>query len=89
MKSLWPGPMPRDHWISSARLKVLLMRATTVGTESHRIQRLVGIHRHVGVVVGGDLPAGQIDGLEAGLGLLHGLAAGEGAEAVDVGLALR
>jgi hypothetical protein len=28
------GLMPRDHWISSARLKVLLMRRTMVGTES-------------------------------------------------------
>jgi hypothetical protein len=51
-----------------------------------RIQRLVGIHRHIGVVVGGDLPAGQIDGLDAGLGLLHRLPAGQRAQAVDVGL---
>jgi hypothetical protein len=50
-----------------------------------RIQRLVGIHRHVGIVVGGDLPAGQIDGLDAGLGLLHGLTAGQRAQAVDIG----
>jgi hypothetical protein len=28
------GLMPRLHWISSARLKVLLMRRTMVGTES-------------------------------------------------------
>jgi hypothetical protein len=34
MNSLSPGLMPRDHWISSARLKVLLMRRTMVGTES-------------------------------------------------------
>ena len=54
----------------------------------HRIQRLVGVHRRVAVVVGGDLPARQVDRLDAGLDLLHGLAAGERAEAVDVGLAV-
>ncbi len=32
--SLWPGWMPREHWISSARLNVALMRSTTFGTES-------------------------------------------------------
>ena len=26
--------MPREHWISSARLNVALMRSTTFGTES-------------------------------------------------------
>jgi hypothetical protein len=52
------------------------------------IQRLVGIHRRVGVVVGGDLPARQIDCLDAGLDLLHRLAAGQRAEAVDVGLGI-
>ena len=35
MKPLSPGPMPRLHWISSARVKVLLMRRTIVGTESY------------------------------------------------------
>ncbi|CKW41600.1 Uncharacterised protein [Mycobacterium tuberculosis] len=34
MNSLSPGLMPRPHWISSARRKVLLMRRTIVGTES-------------------------------------------------------
>ena len=52
----------------------------------HRVQRLVGVHRGVAVVVGGDLPARQVDRLDAGLDLLHGLAAGQRAEAVDVGL---
>ena len=50
----------------------------------HGIQGLVRIHRHVIVVVGGHLPAGQIDRADAGLHLLHRLAAGEGAEAIDV-----
>jgi hypothetical protein len=53
-----------------------------------RIQRLVGVHRGVGVVVGGDLPARQIDRLDAGLDLLHRLAAGQRTEAVDVGLVI-
>ena len=35
MYSLLSGPTPRPHWISSARLKVLLMRRTMVGTESY------------------------------------------------------
>ncbi len=51
-----------------------------------RVQRLVGVHRHVAVVVGGDLPARQVDRLDAGLDLLHRLARGERAEAVDVRL---
>jgi hypothetical protein len=38
------------------------------------VQRLVRVHGFGGVAVGGDLPAGQVDGLEAGLGLLHRLA---------------
>jgi hypothetical protein len=38
-----------------------------------------------GVVgVRGDLPAGEVDGAEAGLDLLHGLVAGEGAKGVGV-----
>ena len=51
-----------DHWISSARLKALLMRSTTFGWVN-RIQRLVRVHGGVFVVVGGNLPAGQVDGL--------------------------
>ncbi len=36
------------------------------------------------VRVAGDLPPGQVDGLEAGTDLLHGLVAGQGAQRVDV-----
>jgi hypothetical protein len=50
------------------------------------IQRLVRIHGLRGVAVGGDLPARQIDRLEAGLGLLHRLSGGDGAEGIDVTL---
>jgi hypothetical protein len=50
----------------------------------NRVQRLVRVHGGVFVVVSSNLPAGQVDGLDAGLGLLHGLAAGQGAQAVDV-----
>jgi hypothetical protein len=50
------------------------------------IQGLVRVHGFGGVAVGGDLPAGQIDGFQAGLGLLHGLTGGDGAEGIDVAL---
>src|SRR5471032_2376673 len=49
----------------------------------HRVQRLVGVHGFGGVVVRGHLPARQVDRLDPGLDLLHGLAAGQGAHAVD------
>lgn len=48
------------------------------------VETLVGVGVPGLVGVGGDLPAGQIDGLEPGPDLLHGLAAGQGAERVDV-----
>ena len=49
----------------------------------NRIQRLVGVHGRRGVGVGGNLPAGEVDGFDARLGLLHRLTAGQGAEAAD------
>ncbi len=49
-----------------------------------RIQRLVGIHCHISIIVRRDLPAGQIDGLDPRLGLLHRLTAGQRTQAVDV-----
>jgi hypothetical protein len=42
-----------------------------------RIQRLVGIHFTGQVGVASHLPAGQVDRLQAGLDLLHGLVAGQ------------
>ena len=42
-----------------------------------RVEALVGVHRPGRVVIGGDLPAGEIDRLEAGPGHLHGLVAGD------------
>src|SRR5690606_21631816 len=50
------------------------------------VQRLVGIHGLGGVAVGGDLPARQIHGFQAGLGLLHRLAGGDRAEGVHITL---
>ena len=50
------------------------------------VERLVGVHGLGGVAVGGDLPAGEIDGLDPGLGLLQGLTAGDGAHAVHIAL---
>ncbi|CAI8238396.1 MAG: Uncharacterised protein [SAR116 cluster bacterium] len=43
-----------------------------------RIERLVGIHAARRVGIGGNLPARQINGLEAGADHLHGLVAGHG-----------
>ena len=48
-----------------------------------RIQRLVRIHLAGDVGVGRDLPAAEVDRLQAGLDLLHRLIAGEGTERVD------
>ena len=48
------------------------------------VQRLVGVGVPGEVRVGGDLPAGHVDRLEAGLGTLDGLVPGEAAERRDV-----
>ncbi|MCY1538450.1 hypothetical protein D9M68_739890 [compost metagenome] len=50
------------------------------------VQRLVRVHGLGGVAVGGDLPARQIHGFQASLGLLHGLTCGDGAKGIDVTL---
>jgi len=47
---------------------------------------LVGVHGLGGVAVGGDLPARQVHGFQASLGLLHGLAGRDGAERVHIAL---
>ncbi len=49
----------------------------------HGIQRLVRVHLTGQVRVASDLPAGQIDGLEARLHLLHRLVARQRAQRVD------
>ena len=59
------------------------MRLTTAGTESAGYRDWSGYICAGQVGVGRDLPAGQIDRLEAGLDLLHGLVAGQRAERVD------
>jgi hypothetical protein len=59
------------------------------GTGIGGIERLIRIHGAGRVRIGGDLPAGEIDGLEARADHLHGLIAGEGAERVDIILALQ
>jgi hypothetical protein len=79
---------PSAWWIWSARSSVLLMRAPP-RHRVDRIQRLVRIHLAGGVGVGRDLPAGEIDRLEAGLDLLHRLVAGQRAERVDEGLGVQ
>ena len=50
------------------------------------IQGLVGVHLTGHVGIASDLPAGEVNGFQAGLGLLHGLVAGQGTQAVDKGL---
>ena len=57
-----------------------------LGHRVHGVQRLVRVHRRVGVVVSGNLPARQVNRLHAGFDLLHGLATGERAQGVDVRL---
>ena len=54
-----------------------------------RVEALVGVGLPGEVAVGGDLPAGQVDRLEPGAHLLHGLAAGVGAERADVVLGVQ
>ena len=77
------SPLPSMCWIWSARMNVLLIRRTTMRHRVDRIQRLVRIHLAGDVRVGGDLPAGQVDRLQAGLHLLHRLVAGHRAQRVD------
>jgi hypothetical protein len=84
MKSLSPGPIPLGALDFVGALEGVVDALDHHRHRVDRIQRLVGIHRHIAVVVGGDLPAGQVDRLDAGLGLLHGLTAGQRAQAVDV-----
>ncbi len=55
-------------------------RAHDLRDAVNRIQALVGVHLAREVGVGGDLPAAQVDGLEPGPDLLHGLVAGAGAQ---------
>jgi hypothetical protein len=50
------------------------------GNAVHRIEALVGIHLPRAVGVRRNLPAAQIDPLEAGRHLLHRLVAGQGAQ---------
>src|SRR5262249_52333099 len=55
----------------------------------HRVQTLVGVSLPGYVRVGRHLPAGQVDGLQAGLDLLHGLVAGQRTERVHVVLVVQ
>jgi hypothetical protein len=48
-----------------------------------RVERLVRIHGGSRVGIGGNLPAGEVDCLQAGADHLHGLVAGKCAERVD------
>ena len=63
--------------------------AAELGPGIGGIERLIGIHRAGGVGVGGDLPAGEIDRLEACADHLHRLIAGDRAERVQIILAVQ
>ncbi|MPM98820.1 hypothetical protein SDC9_146010 [bioreactor metagenome] len=54
-----------------------------------RVERLVGVGVAGEIGVGRDLPAGEVDGLEAGLDLLDRLVAGQGAERIEVVLGVQ
>ena len=74
----------RRESIWSARSRALLMRLHERRHAVRRIEALVGVRVPGEVRVGCDLPAGQIDRLQAGLDHLHGLVAGQRAERRDV-----
>jgi hypothetical protein len=58
--------------------------ANDVGDAIHGIEALVRVHLTRGVGVGGDLPAREVDRLQAGAHLLHRHVAGERAESGHV-----
>jgi hypothetical protein len=70
------------------RIRALLMRRTTAARVG-RVEALVGVGLSGEVAVGGDLPPREVDGLQARTYLLHGLAAGVGAERADVVLGVQ
>ena len=78
--ALVAGLLPSLHWIWSARREGVVDLLDDLRHRVHRVQRLVGVHLAVAVGVAGDLPARQVDRLQAGLDLLHGLVAGQRAE---------
>jgi hypothetical protein len=80
-ESMLSSPSAWCSW--SARSKVLLMRLTTSGTELAGYSDWSGYISPGHVGVGGDLPAAEVDRLQAGLDLLHRLVAGQRAERVD------
>ena len=62
--------------------------ARQLGTGIGGVERLVGIHGPGDIGVGSNLPARQIDRLQAGTDLLHRLIARHGAKRIDIGLGL-
>ena len=76
--------LPSACSISSARFSAIV-DAGEFGAGIGRIKRLIGIHCAGDIGVGGNLPAGEIDRLEAAANHLHRLVAGDRAERVDIG----
>ena len=83
---------PVDTVIAVQRVKLVGADERVVDPFDHlghrvdRVQALVRIHLAGQVCVRRHLPTGQVDGLEAGLDLLHGLVARERTQRVDEGL---
>ena len=62
--------------------------AAELGPGIGGVERLIRIHGAGGVGVGGDLPAGEVDRLQAGADHLHRLVAGDGAQRIHIILAV-
>src|ERR1700733_13525065 len=67
----------------------LVNAAAKIGHAIGRIQTLVGIHLSGIVGIGSDLPAADINGLQSGVNLLHGLVASHCAERWNIRFVLQ
>src|SRR3984893_10635266 len=63
--------------------------AAHMGNTVGRVKALIGIHLAGVVSIRRDLPSTDVNGLNTGLHLLHGLVAGHRAQRVDIGLGLQ
>ncbi len=85
------GLEPIDRVIALGMVNLIGAAQRIVDSTHHgrhrvrRIERLIGIHIAREIRISGDLPAGEIDGVQSRLHLLHGLIAGEGAEGIHEG----
>ena len=80
--------VPRLCWIWSARRNALLIARTKARRTVAGVEALVGVHLPGQVGVGGDLPAAQVDRLQAGRDHLERLVARDRTQRGDVRLGL-